>query len=112
MDSNRFNQMFGFVAVKLQGHFNSWGVDAPLLAENNNINPGTRADGGQKQVIGLRDSAVSTLVFGLIRFYRESFVGWIYLFPAWKKTSISIIDYPPSSALAARQPEKHRRTYL
>ena len=80
MDSNRFNQMFGFVAVKLQGHFNLWGVDAPLLAENNNINPGTRADGGQKQVIGLRGSAVAALVFGLIRFYRESFVGWIYLF--------------------------------
>ena len=75
MDPNRFNQMFGFVAVKLQGHFDLRGVDAPLLAENNNINPGTRADGGQKQVIGFRGSTVSTLVFGLIRFYHESFVG-------------------------------------
>ena len=75
MDPNRFYQMFGFVAVKLQGHFNLRGVDAPLLAENNNINPGTRAAGGQKQVIGFRGSTVSTLVFGLIRFYRESFVG-------------------------------------
>ncbi len=72
---NRFNQMFGFVAVKLQGHFNLRGVDAPLLAEINNINPGTRADGGQKQVIGLRGGAVSALVFGLIRFHRKSVIG-------------------------------------